>query len=124
MQQIIFLVYLTLFVLPMLISTFKISPEVDSLMFYIATLPVLMLIIIEAIQFKYQGLRYFYGSGSEWNIIDCLQILVFGILLTMRIKNYDGKSLIYPELKLVNIVLAFFKTQFFVRIYDKFSLLV
>ena len=39
-------------------------------------------------------------------------------------ENYDNKSLIYPELKLVNIVLAFFKTQFFIRIYDRFSLLV
>lgn len=44
--------------------------------------------------------------------------------MSMRINNYDSSSLIYPELKLVNIFLAFVKTTFFIRIYKRFSLLV
>lgn len=51
-QQIIFVIYLTLFVLPMCVSSFKISQEVDTLMFYIASLPAVMLLGIEIIQMR------------------------------------------------------------------------
>lgn len=66
-QQIIFIIYMTLFVLPMCVSSFKISPEVDSLMFYIATLPSVLMLFIEIIQMRYQGASYI---STGWNMID------------------------------------------------------
>ena len=48
-QQIIFVIYLTLFCIPMCVSSFRISNEVDSLMFYIAMLPAIMLLFIEVV---------------------------------------------------------------------------
>jgi hypothetical protein len=40
------------------------------------------------------------------------------------LNGVDSKALYYPELKLINIVLAFMKTMFFVRIYEEYGLLV
>ena len=42
----------------------------------------------------------------------------------MRINGVDSKALYYPELKLINIILAFLKTMFFVRIYEDYGMLV
>lgn len=70
---------------------------------------------------RYQGASYI---STGWNMIDMAQLVVFSSLLYMRMNNVDSTSLFYPELKLVNIILAFFKTLFFIRIYKKFSLLV
>jgi hypothetical protein len=42
----------------------------------------------------------------------------------MRIYGIDNQVLFFPELKLLNIILAFMKILFFIRIYEKFGFLV
>ena len=105
----------------MCVSSFRISNEVDSLMFYIAMLPSIMLLFIEVVQMRFQGRSYL---SSGWNNIDIIQLIIFGILFYLRMNNVDSKALYYPELKLVNIFLTFMKTLFFIRIYKDFSFLV
>lgn len=117
----VFQIYMALFCLPMMVSSFRISNEVDSLCFYTATLPAVMLLGIEIIQMKFQGTAYIY---ADWNMLDMSQLIVFSCLLYLRMNNVDSKALYYPELKLINILLAFLKTMFFVRIYEEYGLLV
>jgi hypothetical protein len=66
-QQLIFQIYLVLFVVPMCISSFRISNEVDSLMFFIATLPAVILLAIEIVQMIQMGPAYL---TAEWNMLD------------------------------------------------------
>ena len=42
----------------------------------------------------------------------------------MRLMGFDNKVIFFPELKLINIILAFMKILFFIRIYEKFRFLV
>ena len=93
----------------------------DSLMFNIAIWPAFLLLLIEGIQLKEQGLYYFMIG---WNIIDSAQLVVFGILYYMRYMGEDRNVLYFPELKLVNIILTFMKTLFYVRIFEDYGFLV
>jgi hypothetical protein len=104
----------------MCVSSFKISNTTDDLMFAIALLPACMLTFIEIVQFMEQGASYFSG----WNIVDSIQIFIYGLLFCMRIYGIDNQVLFFPELKLLNIILAFMKILFFIRIYEKFGFLV
>ena len=42
----------------------------------------------------------------------------------MRLMGFDNKVIFFPELKLINIILAFMKILFLIRIYEKFRFLV
>jgi hypothetical protein len=42
----------------------------------------------------------------------------------MMLLGFDNKVLFFPELKLINIILAFMKILFFIRIYEKYGFLV
>lgn len=116
-QKYIFLIYVLLYCIPMGMSCFQIK---DSLMFNIAIWPAFVLLLIEAIQLREQGLQYFMG----WNLIDAAQLAVFGILYYMRYMGEDRSVLYFPELKLVNIILTFLKLLFFVRIFEDYGFLV
>lgn len=114
------MIYTFLYCIPMCVSSFKISNTIDDLMLKIAFIPALMLFFIEMIQFLEQGLLYFKG----WNIIDSSQLAVYTFMCSLRILGFDNQLLFYPELKLVNITLAFMKLLFFIRIYEQFGFLV
>lgn len=74
----------------MCICSFKIE-EINNLMFKIAMCPALILLIIESIQIRQQGLEYFIG----WNLVDFLQLLVFGILFFLRFEGLDNDLLYF-----------------------------
>ena len=57
-QTKIFSIYFTLFVIPMCVSSFKITPFIDTLMFETAIIPGFMLLIIETIQLKTDPSQY------------------------------------------------------------------
>lgn len=75
---------------------------------------------MEGIQIRDQGVDYFIG----WNVIDSAQIFVFLVLFALRIEGLDNTLLFYKQLKLVNIILAFLKLMFFVRIFNEYGYLV
>lgn len=114
------MVYIFLYCVPMCVSSFKVNNTIDDLMLKIAFIPAVMLFFIEMIQFIEQGLSYFQG----WNLIDSTQLGVYTFMCTLRIMGFDNQLLFYPELKLLNIILAFMKLLFFIRIYEQFGFLV
>jgi len=89
-------------------------------MFKIASFPATILLIVEMIQIKWQGIEYFYG----WNMIDFLQLVVFGILFILRFEGLDHQMLYFAQFKLLNIILAIFKLMFFIRIFEAYGFLV
>ena len=89
-------------------------------MFKIASFPATILLIVEMIQLKWQGIEYFYG----WNMIDFLQLVVFGILFILRFEGLDHQMLYFAQFKLLNIILAIFKLMFFIRIFEAYGFLV
>lgn len=111
---------MALFVIPMCVSSFQISNEIDSLMFFIATLPAILLLSIETVQMRFLGLSTYMTARK----LDISQLVIFTVLFYLRMNNVDSQALYYPELKLVNIILAFFKTMFFARIYEDYGILV
>lgn len=119
-QVTIFLIYFLMYVIPMCICSFKISDEVNTLMFQVALFPIIILAFIESVQIIEQGYEYFIG----WNLIDFSQIMVFIILSVLRYRGLDNKLLYYSQIKLLNILLAFFKLLFFVRIFNEYGYLV
>jgi len=88
-------------------------------MFKIASFPATILLIVEMIQIKWQGIEYFYG----WNMIDFLQLVVFGILFILRFEGLDHQMLYFAQFKLLNIILAIFKLMFFIRIFEAYGFL-
>ena len=90
-------------------------------MFNIAVCPAIILLLIELVQLREQGISYFFIG---WNLIDAAQLTVFGILYYMRYMEQDRNVLYFPELKLVNIILTFLKLLFFVRIFEDYGFLV
>lgn len=69
---------------------------------------------------KKDGYEYFMG----WNIIDLSQLCLFYFLLYLRLQGYDNDLAFFPLLKLINILLAFIKMGFFVRIFEEYGFLV
>lgn len=59
-----------------------------------------------------------------WNIIDISQLILFYFLLCLRMLDYDNSLAFFPLLKLMNILLAFIKMGFFVRIFEEYGFLV
>lgn len=57
-------------------------------------------------------------------MVDILQLVVFGILFFLRFEGLDNDLLYFAQLKLINIILAFFKLLFFVRIFEAYGFLV
>lgn len=51
-------------------------------------------------------------------------MLVFGILFFLRFEGLDNDLLFFAQLKLLNIIFAFFKLLFFVRIFEDYGFLV
>jgi hypothetical protein len=105
----------------MCVSSFKITPFVDTLMFEVAIIPGFMLLVIESIQFTSEPSTYF---KEGWNIIDLFQLLIYIFLLFLKYRDSNNTALYYPELKLINIILAFLKTMYFMRIFENFGFLV
>lgn len=89
-------------------------------MFSIAFFPSAILLVIESIQIREDRSEYFMG----WNIIDFSQLCLFYFLLYLRLRGYDNDLAFFPLLKLINILLAFIKMGFFVRIFEEYGFLV
>ena len=68
---------------------------------------------------KEQGLAYFAG----WNVIDFLQFFTF-IALQYFTFGKNDTGIFIPELKLLLILMAFFKLLFFIRIFEDYGFLV
>merc|ERR1711935_1134377 len=66
------------------------------------------------------GYEYFMG----WNLIDFSQLILFYFLFYLRQEGYDNDLSFFPLLKLFNILLAFTKMGFFVRIFEDYGFLV
>jgi len=119
-QKRIFFIYFFFYCIPMCVSCFKISDSVDNLMFNIAFFPSIILLVIESIQINKDGYEYFMG----WNLIDFSQLILFYFLFYLRQEGYDNDLSFFPLLKLFNILLAFTKMGFFVRIFEDYGFLV
>lgn len=85
------------------------------------------LIMIECMQVRLNGLGYF---DSFWNFIDLGEFILFFLFLCSQkgilgeILFIEGLCNYSPEIKLILVALAFVKLIFFIRIIDKFGLLV
>lgn len=119
-QRRIFFLYFFFYCVPMCVSCFKMTDRIDNMMFLIAFFPSIILLVIESIQIMKDGSEYFMG----WNIIDFSQLVLFYFLTYLRLRGYDNDLPFFPMLKLINILLAFIKMGFFVRIFEEYGFLV
>jgi len=119
-MQGLFWFYVTLFLLPYMITLVSNDVTVHRTVFNVCILPQLALLTIELLQFKEQGRKYFEG----WNLIDMTQIMLFLTLYYKIVIQADQDFPFLPFMKLGMILLSSIKCIHFVASFSEFGFFI